>query len=122
VDDDGGEQFRRFVLAETAGLLRAAWLLTGDRMMAEDLLQTALATDWWAWGSVSDGSIQSGAGMLLSLFEPERAVWPVPPSAGSCLGLSRASVGGGAHGVLPGGTTHWQCCPVTDPMRSKSAS
>lgn len=47
--DDGGEEFRHFVLTETAGLLRAAWLLTGDRMAAEDLLQTALARTWPHW-------------------------------------------------------------------------
>ena len=24
--------------------------------------------------------------------------------------------------TVPAGTTHWQCCPVTDAMESKSAS
>lgn len=55
--DDGEEEFRRFVVGETAGLLRAAWLLTGDRMAAEDLLQTALARTWPHWRRISqDGS------------------------------------------------------------------
>jgi DNA-directed RNA polymerase specialized sigma24 family protein len=34
-------------------LLRAAWLLTGEQRMAEDLLQTALATAWRRWSTVS---------------------------------------------------------------------
>ena len=31
------EAFRRFVMGESAGLLRTAWMLTGERAMAEDL-------------------------------------------------------------------------------------
>lgn len=47
------EGFTEFVAARSAALLRAAWLLTGEQRMAEDLLQTALATTWRRWSTVS---------------------------------------------------------------------
>ncbi len=47
------EEFRGFVLDESAALLRAAWMLTGERTMAEDLLQTALAKTWPRWSRIS---------------------------------------------------------------------
>ncbi len=46
--------FRDFVLNESAGLLRAGWMLTGDRTSAEDLLQTALARTWPHWTRISE--------------------------------------------------------------------
>ncbi len=52
--DDG---FRDLVLRESAGLLRTGWMLTGDRALAEDLLQTALVKTWPHWQRVSqDGT------------------------------------------------------------------
>ena len=36
------EEFRRFATAQRHGLLRTAWLLTGSRGDAEDLVSTAL--------------------------------------------------------------------------------
>lgn len=44
--DDG---FERFVHARQRALQRTAWLLTGDRALAEDLVQTALARSWPRW-------------------------------------------------------------------------
>lgn len=44
--------FAEFVAARSAVLLRAAWLLTGDRQLAEDLLQTALAASWRRWPQI----------------------------------------------------------------------
>lgn len=38
--------FDEFILDRGERLLRAAWLLTGDRQHAEDLLQTALVKCW----------------------------------------------------------------------------
>jgi RNA polymerase sigma-70 factor (sigma-E family) len=46
------EGFRAFVEARSSALLRSGWLLTGDWMSAEDLVQTALAAAWPHWGSV----------------------------------------------------------------------
>jgi RNA polymerase sigma-70 factor (sigma-E family) len=42
-------EFDAFVVARSPALLRTAYLLTGDRDRAEDLLQTALAKAWFAW-------------------------------------------------------------------------
>jgi DNA-directed RNA polymerase specialized sigma24 family protein len=47
------EGFTEFVAARSATLMRAAWLLTGEQRMAEDLLQTALATAWRRWSRIS---------------------------------------------------------------------
>lgn len=46
--------FAEFVAARSSVLLRSAWLLTGDRHMAEDLLQTALAASWRRWSGLAD--------------------------------------------------------------------
>jgi RNA polymerase sigma-70 factor (sigma-E family) len=50
-DDD----FREFVLSRTPSLSRAAYLLTGDHHLAQDLLQTVLATTYQHWSRVRDG-------------------------------------------------------------------
>jgi RNA polymerase sigma-70 factor, ECF subfamily len=49
VPDRVAEQFREFVAARSAALLRTAYLLTGDWATAEDLLQTALTKTYLAW-------------------------------------------------------------------------
>lgn len=52
VRGDRDEQFSDFVLAQRAGLLRTATLLTaGDRHLAEDLVQTTLTKLYVAWPS-----------------------------------------------------------------------
>jgi RNA polymerase sigma-70 factor (sigma-E family) len=43
------EEFDAFVRARTPALLRAAYLLTGDQYLAEDLVQTALARTHRSW-------------------------------------------------------------------------
>ena len=48
--DRGG--FDEFVATRGPALLRTAYLLTGDHGLAEDLLQTALAKSWFAWGRI----------------------------------------------------------------------
>ena len=52
---DTGERaaFREFVDGRSPGLLRTAYLLTGDWHLAEDLLQTALSRAYLAWSRVS---------------------------------------------------------------------
>ena len=42
-------EFDEFVVARSPALLRTAYLLTRDRQLAEDLLQTALTKAWFAW-------------------------------------------------------------------------
>ncbi len=44
--------FASFVAARSAALLRMAFLTTGDQQEAEDLLQTALAKTYLAWGRI----------------------------------------------------------------------
>jgi RNA polymerase sigma-70 factor (sigma-E family) len=44
--------FDHFVLTRSPRLLRTAYLLTRDWATAEDLLQTALANAWFAWGRI----------------------------------------------------------------------
>jgi len=50
-DDDA---FRDFVVGRSPGLLRTAYLLTGDWGHAEDLLQTSLAKLYRAWSRLGD--------------------------------------------------------------------
>lgn len=51
---DGAADFEEFVTARGPRLLRAAWLLTGDAHLAEDLLQTVLAKLWPKWPRLAD--------------------------------------------------------------------
>jgi RNA polymerase sigma-70 factor (sigma-E family) len=46
--------FEEFVNARGSALLRTAWLLTGDRQRAEDLVQTALGKTWPHWSQIAD--------------------------------------------------------------------
>jgi RNA polymerase sigma-70 factor (sigma-E family) len=56
-DPDPPEGFADFVGATSPRLLRAAWLLTGDAGLAEDLLQTAFARAWPHWRRIrSEGN------------------------------------------------------------------
>jgi RNA polymerase sigma-70 factor (sigma-E family) len=52
---DATEDFREYVLGRQRALLRTAWLLTGDRGSAEDLVQTALLRAWPHWSRISVG-------------------------------------------------------------------
>jgi RNA polymerase sigma-70 factor (sigma-E family) len=52
---DRYEGFREFVLARSGALTRTAVLLAGDRVAAEDLLQTALARTAERWPAVRRG-------------------------------------------------------------------
>jgi RNA polymerase sigma-70 factor (sigma-E family) len=45
--------FADFVRAHSGRLQRAAWLLTGDWALAEDLVQTALAATWLHWHTLT---------------------------------------------------------------------
>jgi RNA polymerase sigma-70 factor (sigma-E family) len=51
----GEDEFRAFVVARQPALLRAAYLLTGDRYAAEDLVQRALAEAAYRWPKLSTG-------------------------------------------------------------------
>ena len=44
------EQFSEFVTQRSPALMRAAWLLTGDWHLAQDLVQVSLEKAWPRWG------------------------------------------------------------------------
>ena len=48
------DTFGAFVQASYVGLLRTAYLLTGDRGYAEDLVQQCLLTTYRSWGRLQD--------------------------------------------------------------------
>ncbi len=52
--------FEDYVVARSAALLRTAYLLTGNRADAEDLLQTALAKTYLAWDRIRDREALDG--------------------------------------------------------------
>jgi RNA polymerase sigma-70 factor (sigma-E family) len=60
VDEQGREAFRAYVAARSPALLRTAYLLTGSRADAEDLLQTALAKTYLAWDRIRDREALDG--------------------------------------------------------------
>ncbi|MEZ0579473.1 SigE family RNA polymerase sigma factor [Nocardioides sp. MH1] len=51
-NDTADGTFDGFVAARGDALWRSAWLLTSDRQLAEDLVQTALAKSWRSWERV----------------------------------------------------------------------
>ena len=51
-DSEREREFDAFVGARSAALLRTAYLVTGHRQTAEDLLQTALAKTYLAWNRI----------------------------------------------------------------------
>lgn len=54
MDASAEDDFRAFVVARTPVLLGTAYALTGDRGLAEDLLQTALLKTYRHWRAVRD--------------------------------------------------------------------
>jgi RNA polymerase sigma-70 factor (sigma-E family) len=54
------DDFREYVAARNGALLRVAYLLTGNRQDAEDLLQTALAKVYLAWPRIQDRGAVDG--------------------------------------------------------------
>ena len=53
---DRDAEFTEYLNARQPSLLRTAYLLTGDRHQAEDILQTSLAKLYLAWHKVNDRS------------------------------------------------------------------
>jgi RNA polymerase sigma-70 factor (sigma-E family) len=69
-DDDG---FREFVHSRSPGLLRTAYLLTGDRASAEDLVQTALVKAYRHWGRITAAG--SPEAYVRRIMVNERRTW-----------------------------------------------
>jgi RNA polymerase sigma-70 factor (sigma-E family) len=60
MDEQGREAFRGYVAARSPALLRTAYLLTGNRADAEDLLQTSLAKTYLAWDRIREREAVDG--------------------------------------------------------------
>ena len=60
MDEQGREAFRAYVAGRSPALLRTAFLLTGHRGDAEDLLQTALAKTYLSWDRIRDREALDG--------------------------------------------------------------
>ena len=60
MDEPTREEFRAYVAARSTSLLRIAYLLTGNRADAEDLLQTALAKTFLSWEKIRDRQALDG--------------------------------------------------------------
>jgi RNA polymerase sigma-70 factor (sigma-E family) len=60
VDGRAREDFRSYVAARSPALLRTAYMLTGNRADAEDLLQTALAKTYLAWERIREREAVDG--------------------------------------------------------------
>jgi RNA polymerase sigma-70 factor (sigma-E family) len=60
VDEQAREDFRSYVAARSPALLRTAYMLTGNRADAEDLLQTALAKTYLSWERIRDRAALDG--------------------------------------------------------------
>ena len=65
-------EFERFVLADSPGLLRGAYLLTGDHGVAEDLVQVALIRTLRRWRQI-EGAPAAYAFVVLSNLARDRA-------------------------------------------------
>lgn len=70
VSDD---EFSEFVQGSWPGLYRTAYLLVGDKGLAEDLVQTALAKTYAAWPSVRD--VQAAPGFARTTMVNTAAAW-----------------------------------------------
>jgi RNA polymerase sigma-70 factor (sigma-E family) len=67
------QEFTEFVQAAWAGLYRTAYLLLGDRGLAEDLVQTALAKTYAAWPGVRD--VQAAPGYARTTLVNTASSW-----------------------------------------------
>ena len=68
------EDFERYVVRRSLALLRTAYLLTGDRHDAEDLVQTALARTWLAWPRIREPSAVDSY-VRRTLVNTNRSFW-----------------------------------------------
>lgn len=60
MDEQGRTAFQGYVVARSPALLRTAYLLTGNRADAEDLVQAALAKTFLAWDRIEDPGALDG--------------------------------------------------------------
>ena len=58
-ETSGAPTFEEYVAARSQALWRSAWLLTGDRQKAEDLVQTALMKCWRRWERIDPAAVEA---------------------------------------------------------------
>ena len=106
--------FDAFVAHRSTALLRTAFLLTRDRSLAEDLVQTALAKAWFAWGRIEGNPETYVRRILVNTYSSwwrrrwngERATEVLPEPAS---GLSPTAAGQhAASGQVDDRTDLWQ--------------
>lgn len=67
-------EFRDFVAARSSALLRTAYLLTGDKQLAEDLVQSALEKTIRHWRSIrARGAVESY--VRTAMYREQVSVW-----------------------------------------------
>lgn len=67
------QAFEALVATRTPALLRTAFLLTGDRQLAEDLLQVGLARTFARWGSLR--SVDAGEAYVRRVLVTQHVSW-----------------------------------------------
>lgn len=72
---DSEESFRAFVQGRTAALSRVAYLLTGDRHHAEDLVQTALFKVAMKWPGLISGGGDPEAYVRRVIYNEHISAW-----------------------------------------------
>jgi RNA polymerase sigma-70 factor (sigma-E family) len=94
--------FTAYVRSSTPGLLRAAYLLTGDQHLAEDLVQNALVRTHRAWHRIREGNPDAYARKVM--YHEQIAWWRrrrVPEALSANLPEPRrAAAGDEAGGVV----------------------
>lgn len=78
----GSEEFEEFARARVGHLYRTAWLLTGDRHHAEDLVQDTLANMFKVWHRVENPAAYARAAMARTFVsQRRRRSWSERPTA-----------------------------------------
>ncbi|MCW2832717.1 MAG: SigE family polymerase sigma factor [Nocardioides sp.] len=92
------DEFAEYMHARQAGLLRTAYLLTGDRHSAEDLVQTSLAKLYLSWDRVHDRGSLDGYVRRIMVTEFASAGrkqvtlwWPAWESADTIVAMAMES-------------------------------
>jgi RNA polymerase sigma-70 factor (sigma-E family) len=88
--------FEEFVAARSPALWRSAYLLTGDRQRAEDLLQTALVKAWRRWDRIERREAVESyvrAAIATTYTDWWRRRWNGEVSTGSLPDLAPAGAG-----------------------------
>jgi RNA polymerase sigma-70 factor (sigma-E family) len=101
-DTDADREFQQYMAARSPVLVRTAFLLTGDRHLAEDLAQTALTKVYASWRRVRKADdvdayvrrvlVNANAGRFRKRRVAEQLTAALPDSVGVDGGISQSSV------------------------------